>query len=146
MPADTQAQAVLGNAITRLFMMPHMRSNSPVLLLHRHLHHFCSTCCRGRSIQVAVHIARKCAYTQSLFKRNGNKRNEYLGVRKKCSTHFFGVRNAILAGSEIKEKTGPRRLKYRMAHVAHVYVTQHRSRSTGTVSGGHGRVVLYSLV
>jgi hypothetical protein len=32
-------------------------------------------------------------YTQSSFKRNGNKRNEYLGVRKKrsrASTHFWG--------------------------------------------------------
>jgi hypothetical protein len=28
-------------------------------------------------------------YTQSSFKRNGNKRNEYLGVRKKWSTRFF---------------------------------------------------------
>jgi hypothetical protein len=43
-------------------------------------------------------------YTQSSFKRNGNKRNKYLGVRKKCSTHFLGVRNAILAGGEKQEK------------------------------------------
>jgi hypothetical protein len=52
-------------------------------------------------------------YTQSSFKRNGNKRNEYLGVRKKRSTHFLGVRNAILAGgAKKKEETAPRRLKY----------------------------------
>jgi hypothetical protein len=53
-------------------------------------------------------------YTQSSFKRNGNKRNEYLGVRKKRSTQVLGVRNAILTGGEKKQETGPRRLKYRI--------------------------------
>jgi hypothetical protein len=83
-------------------------------------------------------------------------------VCKKYSTHFLGVRNAILAGGEIKEKTGPRRLiishkyqicdgKWVMAHVAHVYVTPHVTHSTGAeevqaqgVAGTAG--VLYSLV
>jgi hypothetical protein len=52
--------------------------------------------------------------TQSSFKRNGNKTNEYLGVRKKRSTHFLGVRNAILTGGEKRQETAPRRLKYRI--------------------------------
>jgi hypothetical protein len=57
--------------------------------------------------------ARVQYYTRSSFKRNGNKRNEYLGVRKKCSTHFLGVRNAIsiLAGSEKKGKNGAQAIK-----------------------------------
>jgi hypothetical protein len=61
-----------------------------------------------------VYTCNIITYTQSSFKRNRNKRNEYLGVRKKRGTRFLGVRNTILAGGEKKEETGPRRLKYRM--------------------------------
>jgi hypothetical protein len=51
-----------------------------------------------------------------------------------ASTPFLGVRNAILAGGEKNEETGPRRWKI-MGNDAcrmYVYATQHRSRCTDT--------------
>jgi hypothetical protein len=82
-------------------------------------------------------------YTQSSFKRNGNKRNEHLGVRKKRSTQFLGVRNAVLTGGEKSNgPQGPRPQAIKILNMRWINGSQQRSKGTGTGSGGHGRCII----